>query len=96
MSTINSTEVQKSFGRIMDQAKGGEAVVVERYGTPRVVILDFERYRALIETERELLRSRLRAASAAVAARAAGIDDDTIDRAIDEARSEVQAAGGGR
>ena len=93
MTRIKSTDAQKSFGRIIDQAAAGDTVVVERYGQPRVVIVDYERYRELVKTEREALRDRLRAASAAVSARAAGLPDDDVDQLIDVARREVQTIG---
>lgn len=91
MTHVKSTEVQKSFGQVMDQAQGSEVVVVERYGRPRVVIVDYARYQQLIDREREQLRDRLHQASAAASARAADINDRDIDRMIEEARSEVHA-----
>lgn len=94
MSTIKSTEAQKSFGQVIDEAHGGEVVVVERYGRPRVVILDYERYQQLIEGEREQLRARLRQASAAASARAADLTDVEVDELIEEARAEAQAEHG--
>jgi len=91
VTAINSTEAQKRFGYLLDHTRGGEVVVVERYGQPRVVILDIERYRQLVETERELLRARLRAASDEASARAAHLSDAEIDQLIEEARAEVHA-----
>jgi prevent-host-death family protein len=90
MTRITSTDAQKSFGRIIDQAVAGDAVVVERYGQPRVVIVDYGRYRELVEAEREALRDRLRAASTAVSARAAGLRDEDVNQLIEVARREVQ------
>lgn len=89
MTTVKSAEAQKSFGQIIEQAHGDEVVVVERYGRPRVVIVDFARYQQLIEGEREGLRSRLRRASEAASARAAKLSDDEVDRLIEDARSEA-------
>lgn len=89
MTTVNSAEAQKSFGQIIEQAHGDEVVVVERYGRPRVVIVDFARYQQLIEGEREGLRSRLRQASEAASARAAKLSDEEVDRLIEDARSEA-------
>ena len=91
MTIIKSTEAQKSFGQTIDQAHGDEVVVVERYGRPRVVIVDYERYRQLIDGERERMRSRLAAASAAASGRAAGLTDGEVDRMIEEARTEAHA-----
>jgi prevent-host-death family protein len=89
MTTVKSADAQKSFGQIIEQAHGDEVVVVERYGRPRVVIVDFARYQELIQGEREHLRSRLRQASEAASARAAELSDGEVDRLIEEARSEA-------
>ena len=86
---VKSAEAQKSFGHIMEQAHGDEVVVVERYGRPRVVIMDFARYERLVEGEREQLRTRLHQASEAATARAAALSDEDVDRLIEDARSEV-------
>jgi len=91
MFTIKATEAQKSFGEIMDRARSDEAVIVERYGKPRVVIVDYERYQRLIEAERALLRGRLQQSSAAVSARAVGLDDGEVDRLIEQVRDDVSA-----
>lgn len=89
MENINATEAQRSFGQIIDRAHGNEAIVVERYGRPRVVILEYERYTQLVSLERDALRARLRRAAAAVQARAGGLTDAEVDRLLDEAREEV-------
>ncbi len=92
MTIINATQAQKMFGQVLDQALAGEAVVVERYGKPRAVVLDFRRYRQLVESEQELLRARLAAASAAASARATGLSEAEIEERIEQAREEVFAA----
>jgi prevent-host-death family protein len=92
MSKIKSTQAQQSFGQIMDQALAGEDVVVERYGIPRVVIVDFRRYQRLVETERELLRTRLQQASAAASSRAAHLSETEIEALIEQARTEAHEA----
>jgi len=91
MTTIPSSEAQKRFGQIIDQAHGDEVVIVERYGHPRVVIMDFAHYRHLIEGEQERLRDRLRRASAAATARAADLTEVEVDRLIEDARAEAHA-----
>ena len=94
MSSINATEAQKSFGQIIDRAHGNEAIVVERYGRPRVVIVDYERYRELIACERDELRDRLRQASASAQARAAELSEVALDQLLEEARAEVHEGRG--
>ena len=87
--TLTSSQVQQSFGLVMDRALTEDAVVVERYGAPRVVIVAYRRYRQLIEAEQELLRTRLQQASAAASARAAHLSEEAVDELIERARSEV-------
>jgi hypothetical protein len=82
-------QVQQGFGQVMDRAVAGENVVVERYGMPRVVIIEFHRYQRLLEAERELLRWRLQQASATASARAAHLSEAEVDALIERARSEV-------
>lgn len=88
----NSTQVQQQFGRIMDQARADQVVVVERYGEPRAVIMDYGRYRQLLQMEQNLLRERLQAAAAAVAQRAGHLTETEVDALIEQARSEVAQA----
>ena len=87
--TLNSSQVQQNFGQAMDRAMLAGDVVVERYGTPRVTIVSYQRYRRLVEAEQELLRVRLQQASAAASARAAHLTDDEVDELIERARTEV-------
>ncbi len=85
----NSSHVQQNFGRVMDQAITDQEVVVERYGQPRIVILDYRRYLQLLSQEQELIRMRLREASAAASLRAAKLTDTQADDLIEQARDEV-------
>lgn len=87
--TMNSSQVQQNFGAAMDQAMLADDVVVERYGTPRVTIISYQRYQRLVAAEQELLRLRLQQASAAASARAARLTDEQIDELIERARDEV-------
>jgi PHD/YefM family antitoxin component YafN of YafNO toxin-antitoxin module len=87
---VQSTKVQQGFGEIMEQAMRGEDVVVERYGSPRVVIIEYGRYQKLVSSEQEAMRARLQAASEAASARAAGLTDDEVDALIEQARQEAQ------
>jgi hypothetical protein len=64
-------------------------VVIERYGTPRVAMVEYGRYQRLLAAEQELLRVRLRQASEAASTRAAPLDDDQIDELIERARTEA-------
>jgi len=85
----SSSRVQQNFGRVMDQAVTDQAVIVERYGEPRVVILDYRRYVRLLASEQELIRLRLRQASESASTRAAKLSDEQVDSLIESARKEV-------
>ena len=86
---LKSSEVQQSFGEAADRALLEDDVIVERYGTPRVAIVEYKRYQRLVEAERELLRTRLQQASAAVSARTGHLSEEQVDELIERARSEV-------
>ncbi len=88
--TLQSSQVQQNFGQALDTALMADDVVVERYGVPRVAIIEYGRYQRLVEAERELLRTRLQQASAAASARSAHLSDEAVDALIEQARSEVQ------
>jgi PHD/YefM family antitoxin component YafN of YafNO toxin-antitoxin module len=90
--TLKSTEAQQNFGAMLDRAIGEDDVIVERYGSPRVAIVNYRRYQALVAAEKELIRLRLQQASAAVSARAADLDDTDLDNLIQEARTEASNA----
>lgn len=87
---LTSSQAQQSFGEAVDRALLEDDVVIERYGTPRVAMVEYGRYRRLIEAEQELLRVRLQQASAAASARAAHLDEGEVDRLIERARTEAQ------
>lgn len=87
--TLKSSQVQQNFGQALDRALTADDIVVERYGVPRVAIIEYGRYQRLVEAERELLRGRLQQASRAVSARAAQLSDDEVDALIEQARSAV-------
>ena len=89
-----SSEVQQNFGQVMDRALKEHEVIVERYGVPRVAIVEYERYRRLVEAEQELLRTRLQQASAAASERAAHLSEAQVDELIERARSETHQQGG--
>jgi prevent-host-death family protein len=82
-------QAQQGFDEVMDQALVGDDVVVERHGAPWVVVIKFRRYQQLLETERELLHSRLQQASAAASARAAHLAEADVADLIERARSEA-------
>jgi hypothetical protein len=86
---LKSSDVQQSFGHAVDRALLEDDVIVERYGTPRVAIVEYKRYRRLVEAEQELLRTRLQQASAATSARAVHLSEEEVDELIERARSEV-------
>jgi hypothetical protein len=86
---LKSSDVQQSFGEALDRALLEDDVIVERYGTPRVAIVEYKRYQRLVEAEQELLRTRLQQASAAASARAVHLTEEEVDELIERARSEV-------
>ena len=86
---LKSSDVQQGFGEAVDRALLEDDVIVERYGTPRVAIVEYKRYQRLVEADRELLRARLQQAAAAVSARAARLNEDEIDELIERARTAV-------
>jgi hypothetical protein len=86
---LKSTQVQQEFGEVMDQAQAGNDVIVERYGNPRLAIINYRRYEQLLEAERQLVLHRLQAASEAATARAAHLSDAEVDKLIERARQEV-------
>ena len=92
---LKSSQVQQNFGQAMDSALIEDDVIVERYGTPRVAIVEYKRYQRLIEAEQQLLRTRLHQASAAASARAAHLTEEGIEELIERARSEVHQEGQG-
>jgi PHD/YefM family antitoxin component YafN of YafNO toxin-antitoxin module len=85
---LNSSQVQQRFGRVVDQALG-EDIIIERYGSPRVALVAYRRYRELLEAEEELLRTRLRAASEAASTRAEHLSDEEVEVLIERAREEA-------
>lgn len=54
--TLKSTEAQQNFGAMLDMALGENDVIVERYGTPRIAFVAYNRYQDLVDAERELMR----------------------------------------
>ena len=86
---LKSSEVQQNFGETVDRVMLEGDVVVERYGTPRVAMVEYGRYRRLLEAETELLQVRLRQASEAASARAAQMSEDQINELIERARTET-------
>ena len=87
--TLKSSEAQQNFGLLMDRALAEDDVIIERYGTPRVALINFHRYQRLLDAERELLRLRLQQASAAATARVTDLSEGEIDDLIETARTEV-------
>jgi len=87
--TLKSSEAQQNFGQLMDRALAEDDVIIERYGIPRVALINFHRYQRLLDAERELLRLRLQQAAAATTVRAAELSDGEIDDLIETARAEA-------
>ena len=90
---VRSSEVQQSFGEVVDRVLREDDVIIERYGSPRVVIVEYRRYQHLVEAEQELLRTRLQQASAAASTRAEVLTEEEVDALIERARSEVHQQG---
>ena len=74
---LNSSQVQQNFGQAVDRAMMADDVIVERYGTPRVAIVEYTRYQKLIEAERQ--RARTPATPAAPAMEAAADSSDLAE-----------------
>lgn len=92
---LKSSQVQQNFGQTVDRAMMEEDVIVERYGLPRVAIVEYRRYQHLVEAERELLRSRLQQASVAASARAERLTEAEIDELIEQARTQAHLEASG-
>jgi TRAP-type C4-dicarboxylate transport system substrate-binding protein len=86
---LKSSDVQQSFGEALDRALLEDDIIVERYGTPRVAIVEYRRYQRLVEAEQELLRTRLQQASEEASARAAHLTEEQVNELIERARGEV-------
>ena len=86
---LKSSDVQQSFGEAVDRALLEDDIIVERYGTPRVAIVEYRRYQRLVEAEQELLRTRLQQASEAASTRAAHLTEEQVNELIERARGEV-------
>ena len=86
---LKSSKVQQNFGLVVDRVLMEDDVIVERYGVPRVAIVEYGRYQRLVEAEHELLRIRLQQASAVASARAAHLTEEEVEELIEQARGEV-------
>lgn len=47
--TISANDASRNFGEVIDGALRGEDYVVTRYGKPRVVVVDFLKYKRMEE-----------------------------------------------
>jgi hypothetical protein len=91
---LKSSQVQQNFGLVMDRVLLEDDIIVERYGMPRVAIVEYGRYQRLVEAEQKLLRTRLQQASAAASARAAHLTEEEVDDLIERARSDAHSEQG--
>ncbi len=87
--SFKSSEVQQNFGLVLERALTDTAVIVERYGAPKVAIVAYPRYQQLLDAERELRLERLREAAAVTAAKAAALSEAEVETLIEEAREAV-------
>lgn len=92
--SYKSSEVQQNFGLVLERALTDTAVIVERYGVPKVAIVAYPRYQQLLDAERELHLARLREAAAETAAKAAALNEAEVDALIEEAREAVAREAG--
>lgn len=81
---LKSTDVQQNFGQAIDRAMLEEDVIVERYGMPRVAIVEYQRYRRLVEAVRALMLARLQQASTAASALAERLSEAEYLVIVDE------------
>jgi PHD/YefM family antitoxin component YafN of YafNO toxin-antitoxin module len=89
---LKSSQAQQNFGALIDQVLAEGEVVVERYGTPRVAMIDYRRYQQLLASEQELWRARLQQASQQASSRAADLSEAEVAALIESARAEVHEA----
>jgi len=98
---LKSSDVQQSFGHAVDRALLEDDVIVERYGTPRVAIVEYKRYQRLIKAEQEVLRAGRQSSFAASPVKTEPLTGKQIDdllqqvhsgAAIDALELESQAA----
>jgi antitoxin (DNA-binding transcriptional repressor) of toxin-antitoxin stability system len=45
--------VQQNFGAAIERVLRGDDVIIERYGTPRAVLVEYGRHQQLVALERE-------------------------------------------
>jgi uncharacterized protein (DUF433 family) len=50
---LPSSQVQQNFGAAVERTLRGEDVVIERYGTPRVALVEYGRYQQLLAAQQE-------------------------------------------
>ena len=84
---VKSTQVQQNFGLMMDRVLTAEDIIVERYGLPRVAIVEYHRYQRFVKAERGLLCAPDCNRRQGVSARAAHMSDDEVESLIERARS---------
>lgn len=89
--TLKLTEAQQKFGAMLDRAPGEGDIIVERYGSPCVAIVNYRRYQALVAAEKELIRLRLQRVSTAATAHAGDLSNSDLDDLIQEARTETNS-----
>lgn len=85
---VKPSVVQQDFGLVVDRTMAEGGVVVERYGVPKVAIVEYGCYQHLVEAGQALLRSRLQQAAMAASSRAACLSDEEAEAPIERARSE--------
>jgi prevent-host-death family protein len=57
VKTVSALDVRKRFGELLDEAAGGERIVIERAGQPRAALVPLEDLRSL-DPEARLARRR--------------------------------------
>jgi len=50
LPTVAATQFKKAFGSIFDRAAHGEAVAITRHDAPKVVLISYEEFEAMMKT----------------------------------------------
>lgn len=89
--TISAMQARKEFGAIMNRAVyQGRSVIVERAGTPAIVILPVERYQQYMERE-AIARQTFFDMTEELRERFSELSETEIERLVDETVAEVRA-----
>lgn len=89
---VTSTELKQKTGEILAYViENKEEVIIQRYDVPKAVIVDYESYQQMVQSQRDQVFDRLRQAAERVSARAAHLSEEERDKIISEAITEARA-----